>query len=337
MHIYGIDANLLVSLDALLRETSVTRAARRVGLTQSAMSHALARLREHLGDPLLVRAGRQMVLTPKAEALAPRVARLVEEMSRLFAPDEGFDPAALARAFSLRTTDHILFVLMPEIDALLNTEAPGVDLLVTSLNEQGVDVLRHGQCDLVVGVFNDLPSDVREQALFTDRFVCLVRKEHPVARTGLSLAQYGAMPHVLVAPRGTPGGIVDRVLAEHGLRRRVARSVPHFLVAPFLVTHSDAVVTMSERMAQRISPLLDLAVLEPPVTLPHYTLSMAWHERHEGDPAHRWLRDVLVRAASRLPALERRSEAERRRTPPRRGRKPRAETSPRSGPAGPAT
>ncbi|HWN70579.1 MAG TPA: LysR family transcriptional regulator [Haliangium sp.] len=335
MHIYGIDANLLVSLDALLRETSVTRAARRMGLTQSAMSHALARLRDHLADPLLVRAGRQMVLTPKAEALAPRVARLVEEMSRLFSPGEGFEPASLTRAFSLRTTDHILFVLMPEIDALLNAEAPGVDLLVSSLSEEGVDALRHGQCDLAVGVFSDLPSDIREQALFTDRFVCLVRKEHPVARTGLSLSQYGAIPHVLVAPRGSPVGIVDRQLAEHGIRRRVARSVPHFLVAPFLVMHSDAVVTMSERMAQRISPLLDLAVLEPPLTLPHYTLTMAWHERHDNDPAHRWLRDVLVRAASRLPALERRerSEGERRRAPMRRRSKTRPDATTRSGQA----
>lgn len=331
MHIYGIDANLLVSLDALLREASVTKAAKRVGLTQSAMSHALGRLREHLGDPLLVRAGRQMVLTPKAEALAPRVAHLVEEMSRIFAPDEGFDPGALARSFSLRTTDHILFVLMPEIDTLLNAEAPHVDLLVSSLAEHGVEALRHGQCDLVVGVFSDLPSDIRQQALFTDRFVCLVRKEHPVIRSGLSLSQYGAMPHVLVAPRGTPGGIVDRVLAEHGIRRRVARSVPHFLVAPFLVTHSDAVVTISERMAQRISSLLDLTVLEPPLNLPHYTLTMAWHERHDGDPAHRWLRDVLVRAASRLPALERRGESER----PRRGRAA-GKTRPESGvPRGP--
>lgn len=333
MYIYGIDANLLVSLDALLREASVTRAAQRVGLTQSAMSHALARLREHLSDPLLVRAGRQMVLTHKAEALAPRVARLVEEMSRLFAPGEGFDPASLVRAFSLRTTDHILFVLMPEIDALLNAEAPSVDLLVSSLSEQGVDDLRHGQCDLAVGVFPELPSDIREQALFTDRFVCLVRKEHPVARTGLNLSQYGAMPHVLVAPRGSPVGIVDRLLAEHGIRRRVARSVPHFLVAPFLVADSDAVVTMSERMAQRISPLLDLAVLEPPLTLPHYTLTMAWHERHDGDPAHRWLRDLLVRAASRLPALERRerSGAERRAPTRRRGSKSRLEPAPRPG------
>lgn len=329
MHIYGIDANLLISLDALLREASVTKAARRVGLTQSAMSHALGRLREHLGDPLLVRAGRQMVLTAKAEALAPRVAHLVEEMSRVFAPDEGFEPAALTRTFSLRTTDHILFVLMPELDALLNREAPLVDLVVTSLTEPGIEILRHGQTDLAVGVYSDLPSDVRSQGLFTDRFVCLVRRDHPVVRSGLGLSQYSAMPHVLVAPRGTPGGIVDQVLAEHGVRRRVARAVPHFLVAPFLVARSDAVVTMSERLAQRIAPVLDLAMLEPPVALPHYTLAMVWHERQDADPAHRWLRDAIVRAASRLPALGSRSSAEPRaqRDGERRGTRTRAPLS----------
>lgn len=310
MHIYGIDANLLISLDALLREASVTKAARRVGLTQSAMSHALGRLRDHLGDPLLVRAGRQMVLTARAEALAPRVAHLVEEMSRVFAPDEGFEPATLTRSFNLRTTDHLLFILMPELDELLSREAPLVDLAVTSLTEPGIEVLRHGQSDLAVGVYADLPSDIRQQALFTDRFVCLVRRDHPVARSGLSLAEYGAMPHILVAPRGTSGGIVDQVLAEHGVRRRVARTVPHFLVAPFLVARSDAVVTLSERLAQRLAPVLDLAMLEPPVTLPHYTLAMVWHERQDADPAHRWLRDAMVRAASRLPPLERRSDAE---------------------------
>ncbi|WP_428266147.1 LysR family transcriptional regulator [Haliangium sp.] len=306
MHIYGIDANLLVSLDALLREASVTRAAKRVGLTQSAMSHALGRLREHLGDPLLVRAGRRMVLTPRAEALAPRVARLVEDMSQVFAPDEGFDPAELQRAFSLRTTDHVLLVLMPELDALLNAEAPGVDILASSLTDAGPEGLRRGQCDLTIGVFSDLPSDIHEKALFDDRFVCLVRRGHPVAEPGLTLARYSELPHVLVAPRGTPHGIVDTFLAERGVHRRVARMVPHFLVAPFLVAGSDAVVTMSERLAHKLAPALDLCVLEPPIPLPSYDLSMAWHERQDHDPAHRWLRELMVRAAGRLPALERR-------------------------------
>ncbi len=305
MYIYGIDANLLVSLDALLREASVTKAAKRVGLTQSAMSHTLGRLREHLGDPLLVRAGRHMVRTAKGEALAPRVARLVEDMSRVFAPDEGFDPAGLARAFALRTTDHVQYVLMPEIDVLLNREAPYVDLLVTSLSEHGIESLRSGTCELAVGVFSGLPADIHQQALFSDRFVCMVRADHPVLATGLSLAAYCDLPHVLVAPRGTPRGTVDEYLAERGRRRRIARMVPHFLVAPLLVASSDAVITVSERLAQRLAPQHGLAIVEPPAALPSYTLNMAWHERHQADPAHLWLRDLMVRAASQLPALGR--------------------------------
>lgn len=309
MHIYGIDANLLISLDALLREGSVTKAAQRVGLTQSAMSHALGRLRDQLGDPLLVRAGRQMVLTPRAEALAPRVARVVREMAQIFASEKNFDPSSLERSFAIRTTDHIQFVLMPELDTILNAEAPRVDLVLTPVIDQDVEALRNGSSDIVIGVFDDLPPDVHQQALFTDRFVCLVREGHPAAGAGLTLTQYGAMAHVLVAHRGgKPGSAVDRLLAEHGIKRRVARAVPHFLIAPFIVARSDAIVTMSERLAQRLVPLLGgLQILEPPLALEPYTLSMAWHERYDGDPAHRWLRDAMLRAASRLPALERRN------------------------------
>ena len=310
MHIYGIDANLLISLDALLREGSVTKAARRVGLTQSAMSHALGRLREQLGDPLLVRAGRQMVLTPRAEALAPRVARVVREMTQIFASEETFDPSALERSFDIRTTDLVQFVLMPELDTILNMEAPRVDLTVSPLIEQEIEPLRTGSSDLAMGVFRDLPPDIRQQALFTDRFVCLVRQGHPAATSGLtlSLSQYASLSHVLVAPRGKPGSMVDRRLAEHGIKRRVARLVPHFLIAPFIVARSDAIVTLSERLAQRLVPLLGLEILEPPLALEPYTVSMTWHERYDNDAAHRWLRDALLRAASRLPALERLNE-----------------------------
>lgn len=229
MYIYGIDANLLVSLDALLREASVTRAAHRVGITQSAMSHALGRLRDHLGDPLLVRAGRNMVLTAKAESLAPRVSVLVEEMSRVFAPDEEFEPAALRRGFALRATDHAQFVLMPEVDRLLRAEAPGVDLVVTALSGGAVAPLRQAQSDLTLGTFSDHPSDIHSQALLTDRFVCLVRGDHPAIARGLGVAQYAAMTHIHVGPAQL--GVVDRVLGELGIARRISRVVPHVLVA----------------------------------------------------------------------------------------------------------
>ncbi len=303
MHIHGIDANLLVSLDALLREGSVTRAAERVGLTQSAMSHALSRLRAHLDDPLLVRAGRHMVLTPKAEALAPRVARIVNEMASIFDSADSFRPESIARSFHIKTTDHMLFVLLPAIDQILNNEAPDVDLVVTAMADSGIESLRSGTSDLAIGVFPDVPTDVREQTLFLDRFVCLVRADHPVATQGLTLSRYKDMTHVLVAPRGKPVGIVDQALSEQGIKRRIARSVPHFLIAPFIVSRSDAVVTMSERLSRNMLEILPLAMLEPPVSLAPYPLSMAWHERCDKDPAHRWIRDVLMRAAARLPAL----------------------------------
>lgn len=303
MHISQIDANLLVVLDALLAESNVTRAAKRVGLSQSAMSHALGRLRDHLGDPLLVRAGRRMVLTPKAERLAPRIRHIVEEMNALLHDDEGFDPAAHTHAYRLHTTDHIQLVLLPDLDRALAEQAPGIDLHIRSITPHSSDELRRGELDLAIGIFDDAPPDLSQQPLFADRFVCLMRKDHPAAGSKLTLDQYAALPHLLVAPRGEPRGLVDRQLAERGYRRRVARAVPHFLVAPFLVADSDYILTVSERLANTFSAYLDLHVTTPPLPLESYTLYSAWHRRHDNDPAHRWLRETILQVASALPPL----------------------------------
>lgn len=303
VHISQIDANLLVVLDALLAESNVTRAASRVGLSQSAMSHALGRLREHLGDPLLVRAGRRMVLTPRAERLAPRVRRVVEDMNALLRDDESFDPGAHEHAYRLHTTDHIQLILLPELDRALAERAPGIDLHIRSITPHSPDELRRGEIDLAIGVFEDPPPDLSQQPLFADRFVCLMRKDHPAAKGKLTLEQYAALPHLLVAPRGDPRGFVDRELAKRGHRRRVARVVPHFLVAPFLVPGSDHVLTISERLANTFVGFLDLHVTTPPLPLESYTLYQAWHRRHDADPAHRWLRETIVEVASALPPL----------------------------------
>lgn len=296
-----LDANLLVVLDALLREVSVTRAARRVGLSQSAMSHALARLRDHLGDPLLVRAGRVMVLTPRAEALAPRVHRVVGEMETIFAADAPFSPAELDRAFRVNTTDHVQFLLVPALDTRLGREAPGVDLYIGSITRGTFDELRAGSIDAAIGVFADVPPDVAQEALFEDRFVCVVRADHPVVKRKLTLEQYASLPHLLVAPRGEPRGLIDDLLATHGLGRRVARAVPHFLVAPFLAASSDYVLTLSERLATQMAETLPLRLLEPPLDIAPYTLTLVWHQRNDGDAAHAWLRRCIAEVAAALP------------------------------------
>lgn len=299
----SIDTHLLVTLDALLQEESVHGAARRIALSPSATSHALARLRELFGDPLLVRAGRRLRRTPRAEALAPRVREVVSAMEALFQPPESFTPGTLERTFELLTTDHIEFVLMRRLDTVLTAEAPRVRLHSRPIVPDAAAELRNGTVDLAYGTFRSLPDDILQEALFTDRFVTLVRAGHPVLRGPFTLKRFVELDHVLVAPRGTAVGTVDALLAERGLKRRVTRVLGSFLPAPFLVAQSDAVVTMSARLAEPLVPLLGLKVLEPPLPVQPYTLCHIWHRRNDADPAHAWFRGLTARVAASLPRL----------------------------------
>ena len=297
-NISGIDMNLVLALDALLREASVTRAAQRMGLSQPAMSHALGRLRELLGDSLLVRVGRDMVLTERAEALADDVARTVEQLNALFAGRAAFDPARSEHVFRLAATDYVQLVLLPALDALLRAEAPGVQLVVRTLDpETGLAALRAGDIDMVAGLLAEAaPPDVYRTLLFEDRFVGLARKKHPRVRRNMGLKTFAALPHILVAPRGTAGGVVDRALAQHGLRRQVRLLVPQFLIAPHIVATSDHVVVLAERVARHFTRILPLRVFEPPVALPPMRIHAFWHGRMHEQPAHAWLRNAIRRA-----------------------------------------
>lgn len=303
MQLSAIDTNLLVVLDALLQEGHVGRASRRVALSPSATSHALSRLRELLGDPLLVRAGRQLVLTPRATELAPQVRQLMEQMERILRPPETFQPAKLERTFALLTTDHIEFVLLRQLDPRLRAEAPSLILHSRPIGPDAVDELRGGRADLAFGVFSGLPDDISRQDLFTDRFVTLVRKGHPALARPLTLKRFVEFEHLLIAPRGTATAHIDELLAEQGLKRRVVRTLGTFLSAPFLVSQSDYVVTMSARIAEALVPLLGLRVLATPLPLEPYTLTQIWHRRHDREPAHTWLREITARAASELPPI----------------------------------
>jgi DNA-binding transcriptional LysR family regulator len=292
------DLGLFITLDALLQEESVTGAARRLGLSTPATSHALARIRERFGDPLLVRAGRRMVLTPRAEALRPRVRDLVSEAGRLMRAERPFDPKALDRSFVVRATDHVLTVLGGALDALVGREAPGASLLFRPNAPDDAAALREGAADLAVGIYGPLPPEVRTRRLFTDRFVCAVREGHPTVGRRLTSAEFVRLGHVQIAPRGLPGGShVDDELAARGLSRRIARAVPYFLAGLSLVAETDYVLTVSERLARALAPRLGLRLLEPPLPLKPYALSLIWHSRFDGDAAHRWLREAFVSAA----------------------------------------
>ncbi|MCA9550641.1 MAG: LysR family transcriptional regulator [Myxococcales bacterium] len=291
------DLSLLLALDALIQEGSVTRAARRVGLSVPAMSQTLKRIRAVLDDPILVRAGRAMVLTPRALALGPEVRSTVEQAQRVLRPQAPFVAAELERTFVVRATDYVLLVLGPTLDRLVGAQAPQANLRFVANALDDPEALRTGAADLAVGIYGDLPPELRIRTLLTDRFVCVLRKDHPLAGRRLTLARYAELPHVQVAPRGRPGGYVDAQLAAHGKRRRVARAVPSFHAALALVASADYVLTISERAARALAPGLGLEVRPPPLELEPYALSLVWHPRLDGDPAHRWLRERFIEAA----------------------------------------
>jgi DNA-binding transcriptional LysR family regulator len=292
------DLGLLVSLDALLQEGSVTGAARRVGLSTPAMSHALARIRERLADPILVRSGRGMLLTPRALALKPQVHSVVTEARRALEPERPFVASELSRTFVVHATDYVLTVLGSTIDRILRHDAPKVCVRFIPNSPNDPALLRDQGSDLAVGIYGELPQEMRKRQLLTDRFVCVVRRGHPATKKRFTLEQYVRLPHIQVAPRGKPGGYLDDVLRERGLSRTVARAVPYFVTALQLAAETDYVLTISERIAIRFAASLSLELLEVPVKLRPYALSLVWHPRMDGDPAHRFLREVFLRAAT---------------------------------------
>ena len=293
-----LDLNLLTVLDAVLRTRSVTRAAERVGLSKPALSHALARLRTQLGDPILVRAGQRWVLTPRAELLADEVAPLVEQARRVLARSQGFEARTLEREFRIHATDHAVSLLGVPLGRVVGRDAPGVTLRFLPILPDDVSALR-GDVDLALGVFAGLPPELRKVKLFEDRFACVVRRGHPRVTGKLSLDTYCELHHVLVAPRGKAGSKVDDLLRERGRSRRVTRCLPYFVAALHCVAESDCVATLSWRLAAIHADRFGLQVLKPPLAIPPYVVDQVWHPRVDADPGHVWLRRTLAAVATR--------------------------------------
>lgn len=304
VHLEGLDLNLLVALRALLAERHVTRAAARVGLSQPAMSHALSRLRELLGDPLLVRTPNGMRPTPRAEAMTAPLERALEDIGRLIASPAPFEPRLSTRKFRIASNDYMELVLFPRLLRRLWIEAPNIDVRIVNLAEAVNTELAEGRLDLAMGVVElanpDPPRGIRSQDLVSDGFVCVVREDHPVVKKRLSLDDFVALPHALVAPRGEGGSVVDSALARLGKKRRVAVEIPHFLVAPHVVRETDLLLTLAARVAASLAPLLGLRRIPPPLELTTFTMAMQWHERQHVDPAHVWLRELIAAVAKDL-------------------------------------
>ncbi|WP_137885776.1 LysR family transcriptional regulator [Pseudomonas sp. 2FE] len=286
------DLNLLITLNVLLAEGSVARAAQRLRLSPSAMSRALARLRETTGDPLLVRAGRGLVPTPRALELRERVARLVQDAEAVLRPAERLDLKQLVRTFTLRIRDGFVENFGPALIARISAEAPGVRLCFVQKLDKDSAPLREGSVDLDTGVVGDTTSpEVRTRALFRDRFIGVVRMGHPLSQGEITPSRYASGMHVLVSRRGHDEGPMDEALKPLGLERETVTIVGGFSAALALARASDLIATVPERHTGNLRAGMYSFPL--PVTPPEITVSMLWHPRMDADPAHRWLRECV--------------------------------------------
>jgi DNA-binding transcriptional LysR family regulator len=293
------DLNLLFTLDVLLAEGSVARAARRLKLSPSAMSRALARLRSSTGDPLLVRAGRGLVPSPRALELRDSVGQLVQMAEATLRPAARLDVGQLERTFTFRASEGFVENFGAKLLARTSREAPGVRLHFVHKLEKTSGPLRDGTVDLETGVIDGaIGPEVRAQALFRDRFVGVVRAGHPLTRSRITAARYANAAHVLVTRREGEKSAVDESLHELGLKRRIETVVGGYSAALALARASDLVATVHERHTGSLFAGMHGFAL--PLRIPRFTVSLLWHPRMDGDPAHRWLRGCVREACGEI-------------------------------------
>jgi len=294
------DLNLLVTLDVLLMEGSVARAAQRLRLSPSAMSRALARLRATTGDPLLVRAGRGLVPTPRALELRERVARLVQDGQAVLRPAEKLNLKQLVRTFALRVSDGFVENFGADLVARISEEAPGVRLRFLPKQDRGSAPLRDGIVDLETGVIETMTSpEIRTQALFRDRFIGVVRRGHPLSKGKITPSRYAGGRHVLDSRHDVDNGPIDEALRALGLERQIVTIVSGFSTALALARGSDLIASVPERHTGNLR--VGMHSFPLPVTTPKITVSLLWHPRLDADPAHRWLRGCVRAVCSKPP------------------------------------
>jgi LysR family transcriptional regulator, mexEF-oprN operon transcriptional activator len=294
-----LDLNLLVALDALLTERSVTLASARIGVGQSAMSHNLARLRLLFRDELLTRAPNGMRPTPRALALIEPVRRALAQIQEMMLPDEAFDPATAPRVFRIGLSDSVEVGLVPALLAHLCENAPGIRLQLRSIDRfRIVDELDADRLDLGVGVFTEGQTQHKRRRLYTDTFLCMFNAELVGVSPPISLDDYVRLPHVLASLPGDARGIVDDALAKLGLERTIALTTPHLLAVPFVVRGAPVITTMRSDVVHFFAEALGLDISPAPVELPALPVSLLWHASYDRDPAHRWLRQTVTRLAT---------------------------------------
>ena len=309
MNLQSIDLNLLVVLEALVEECNVTRAAKRIGLSQPAMSNALARLRRTFDDPLLVRTAEGMIPTPAAQALVIPVRQALTQLREALEEKAFFDPTATDRTFHLLTNDYAEIALVAPLLQTLRANAGSIKLRIQrprSVFEPPSTSSLADSFDLAMGFYPDalaLDARLHSALLWEEQNVCLVSAKHPTINGKLSLKQFAEAEHVALFYKPSGPGVVDTLLAQKGFTRKIAVQSPHFASLPFVVAGTDLIATVPERMAQQFARQLKLQVLPVPLDLPAFRLTLLWHQRHHSDPAHRWLRATMIETAMKLAKL----------------------------------
>lgn len=308
MQLRDIDLNLLVILDQLIKLRRVARVAEQLGLSQPAVSNALARLRRLLDDPLFTRTPSGMQPTPLAGQLAEPVARALELLHGALNRRDAFTPAASERVFTLGMTDIGEIYFLPTLmDALART-APGVS--ISTVRNAAVKLreeMEAGHVDLAIGLLPQLKAGFFQRRLFTQRYVCLFRRGHRLAKRGPTLADFAAAEQVVVVSAGTGHGRVDELLDRAGVRRTVRLRVPHFVAVGHILQNTDMIATVPERLAQALAEPFGLAMAPHPAKLPEIAINLFWHAKVHKDPANQWLRSLVFetfadRAPAELPA-----------------------------------
>ena len=300
MNLRDLDLNLLRTLDVLIEERQVSRAALRLGVSQPAVSHALGRLRRHFGDPLLVRQGQEMVLTPRAEELAGPLRQVLAAVRQLTGPAH-FDPARAEGQLRIACTDYALAIVMPHVLEGLARQAPGLSIAYSHISGEMFEQLEAGFLDLCL-TGQASCRELQVEVLFQERFVLATRADHPLVGQPMSVDGFIAWPHVLVDVVHSRLHGIDERLAALSLQRHVALRMPSFLAAAFFARTGDVVVPIPERIAALYAKSMGLAILQPPpeLDLGPFDYVQAWHPRRNEDPLHRWLRELVRQAGARV-------------------------------------
>jgi DNA-binding transcriptional LysR family regulator len=294
-----LDLNLLIALDVLITEASVTKAAEKLNMSQSAMSYSLKRLRTILNNDILIRTSREMEVTPYARQISDRVHQILTEIESTLLSKEIFNPTTAQETFRIAASDYVEATIGINLIQRLTTQAPGIRIRISNLNKETViDALDNNRIDLIINARLPFKSWHIQQNLYREEFVCVVRSDDEL--TELSMEDYLLRSHLLVSMRDDFQGTVDKILERQQQSRQVIWSTPHFMAIPFLLANSDCVALLPRRMAQQCARAMDLKLLPPPMAIEGFTVSMIWHQRNTNRPQHQWLRTQVFEATQNI-------------------------------------